>query len=142
MGFIFKIIQRIIVPLLIFAFIRSLARDLGARGWQSYGPYGQGRNSGRTGGSSYRRQQSQSWNSGQGSGSSTDFNWNASPWDVLGLSRSATNEEIHARYRELIVKYHPDKFAGMNDPDFSRLAAQKFQRIQAAYDELRRLRGF
>ena len=56
-------------------------------------------------------------------------------WDGLSF------DEIRARYRELISKYHPDKFAGLNDPEFSRLAAEKFQQVQGAYEELRRLRG-
>ena len=63
------------------------------------------------------------------------------PYQVLGVSRSASDDELRARYRELISKYHPDKFAGLNDPEFSRLAAEKFQQVQGAYEELRRLRG-
>ncbi|MBP3751188.1 MAG: DnaJ domain-containing protein, partial [Pyramidobacter sp.] len=64
-----------------------------------------------------------------------------SAYEVFGLPRSASDDEIRARYRELISKYHPDKFAGLNDPEFSRLAAEKFQQVQGAYEELRRLRG-
>ena len=33
------------------------------------------------------------------------------PYQVLGVSPSATDEEIKDAYRALVKKYHPDKFA-------------------------------
>lgn len=64
-----------------------------------------------------------------------------SAYKVFGLSPSATDEEIRTRYHELVVKYHPDKFAGLSDPEFTNLAAKKFQKVQWAYKEIRRQRG-
>jgi DnaJ-class molecular chaperone len=50
---------------------------------------------------------------------------------TLGVSRSATPEEIQKAYRALARKYHPDK-----NPDDA-TAKKKFQEVQAAFDVLR-----
>lgn len=66
-----------------------------------------------------------------------------SPFEVLGCSPSASDEEIKKRYRELLAKYHPDKFIGQNlDAEFVELASRKFQEIQEAYEAVRSRRGF
>ncbi|HHW46285.1 MAG TPA: J domain-containing protein [Clostridiales bacterium] len=63
------------------------------------------------------------------------------PYEVLGISRNATDEEIKNAYRELARKYHPDNYA---DNPLSDLAAEKMQEINEAYDRImneRRSRG-
>lgn len=55
------------------------------------------------------------------------------PYEVLGVSRSATEEEIKTAYRALAKKYHPDKYAGS---DLADLANEKMQEINEAYDTL------
>ena len=34
------------------------------------------------------------------------------PYKVLGVSPDATEEEIKTAYKELVKKYHPDKYPG------------------------------
>lgn len=58
------------------------------------------------------------------------------PYEVLGVSRNATPEEIKKAYRRLAGQYHPDKFHHLAQ-DFRVLADRRFKEIQAAYDEIR-----
>ena len=53
------------------------------------------------------------------------------PYEVLGVSRNASEEEITRAYRELAKKYHPD----LNPGDET--AAQKMSEINEAYDRIR-----
>jgi len=65
------------------------------------------------------------------------------PYAVLGCSPSSSDGEVKKRYRELLGKYHPDKFIGQDlDADFVELASKKFQEIQEAYEAIRSRRGF
>ena len=50
-------------------------------------------------------------------------------YDVLGVSKSASGEELKKAYRNLAKKYHPDINKAANAPD-------KFKEIQGAYDAL------
>ena len=52
------------------------------------------------------------------------------PYQVLGLTRSASAEEIKAAYRKLAKQYHPD--LNQDDPK----AKEKFQQVQTAFDVL------
>ena len=60
------------------------------------------------------------------------------PYKVLGVQPSATDEEIKDAYRALVKKYHPDKFA---DSDLAELANEKMKEVNAAYDEIQKIRS-
>ncbi|MEM3454037.1 MAG: DnaJ domain-containing protein, partial [Thermoproteota archaeon] len=58
-------------------------------------------------------------------------------YEILGVSRNATKEEIKRAFRQLALKYHPDR---NKSPE----AEEKFKEISEAYavlsdDEKRRL---
>jgi len=61
----------------------------------------------------------------------------ASTFMVLGLSSTASADEIVAAYRGLAQKYHPDKVIHLG-PEFQALAEEKMKAINAAYAELER----
>ena len=60
------------------------------------------------------------------------------PYEVLGVSRGASQEEIKEAYRELVKKYHPDKYQGNPLAD---LAEEKLQEVNEAYDMLTKNAG-
>ena len=49
---------------------------------------------------------------------------------VLGVARTATQDEIKKAYRKLARRYHPDKNPGDKE------AEEQFKEVQAAYDVL------
>lgn len=55
------------------------------------------------------------------------------PYEVLGLQRGASKDEVKSAYRKLAKKYHPDM--NENNP-LQDLAEEKFKEIQWAYDEI------
>ena len=59
------------------------------------------------------------------------------PYAVLGVSSSASDEEIKKAYRELVKKYHPDNYA--NNP-LADLAEAKMKEVNEAYDAIVKMR--
>ena len=60
------------------------------------------------------------------------------PYEVLGVSRTATDEEIKKAYRNLARKYHPDNY---HDSPLADLAQEKMKDINAAYEQITKARG-
>lgn len=60
------------------------------------------------------------------------------PYQVLGVSPRATDDELKKAYRELAKKYHPDHYA---NTEFSDIAGEKMKEINEAYDEILRRRA-
>ncbi len=52
-------------------------------------------------------------------------------YDVLGVQRDATEEDLKKAYRRLAMKYHPDRNQGDND------AEGRFKELNEAYDVLK-----
>lgn len=57
------------------------------------------------------------------------------PYRVLGLEKTATDGEVKKRYRELLIKLHPDT-AGVRGTDFL------LQMMIAAYQQIAKERGW
>ncbi|BDA43789.1 probable chaperone protein DnaJ at N-terminal half [Coccomyxa sp. Obi] len=54
------------------------------------------------------------------------------PYEVLGVDRTATAQEIKSAYRKLALAHHPDK----NQGETAEVAAEKFKEIATAYSIL------
>ena len=55
------------------------------------------------------------------------------PYEVLGVSENAPDEEIKTAYRNLAKKYHPDNYT---DSPLADLAEEKMKEINEAYDRI------
>jgi DnaJ-domain-containing protein 1 len=58
----------------------------------------------------------------------------ADPYWILGLDKSASDEEVKVRYRELARRLHPDASG-------TEVTSRFFQMVQAAYESIQRERG-
>ena len=64
------------------------------------------------------------------------------PYTVLGIERSASDEEIRRVYRRLVAEHHPDRAMARGLPEeFVKIATEKLARINAAYDRIETERG-
>ena len=52
-------------------------------------------------------------------------------YDILGLSKSASDSEIKSSYRKLAMKYHPDRNPG------DKKAEENFKEISESYEILK-----
>lgn len=63
-----------------------------------------------------------------------------SDYKVLGIDSNATDEDIKKAYRQMAIRYHPDKVAAMGE-EYQKGAQEKFQKIQEAYENIKKQRG-
>lgn len=75
---------------------------------------------------------------GRGAGVKTE----ADPYQVLGISRKASDAEVKKTYRKLIRENHPDTLIAQGMPqEFIDIANEKMAAINAAYDLIEKERG-
>ena len=63
-----------------------------------------------------------------------------SAYEVLEISPNATDDEVKSAYRRMAMKNHPDKVSTLG-PEVQKAAQEKFQKIQEAYETIKKQRG-
>lgn len=61
-------------------------------------------------------------------------------YKVLGLTPDATDDEVRKAYRNMALKYHPDRVASLGE-DVKEAAKRKFQEINAAKEQIYQARN-
>ncbi|MCK5906086.1 MAG: DnaJ domain-containing protein, partial [Flavobacteriales bacterium] len=61
-------------------------------------------------------------------------------YKILEISESSTNDEIKKAYRKMARKYHPDRVQHLGDEHMVG-AKEKFQKVQEAYEKIKKEKG-
>lgn len=61
-------------------------------------------------------------------------------YKILEITKEATDDEVKKAYRKMAKKYHPDKVQDLGE-EHLKGAKEKFQSIQAAYENIKKERG-
>jgi DnaJ like chaperone protein len=65
------------------------------------------------------------------------------PYAILGIDRSASNDDVKRHYRRIVADTHPDKLIGRGVPaEFIAIATAKLAALNGAYDRIRHERAF
>ena len=63
-----------------------------------------------------------------------------SAYKILEIESTSTDDEVKKAYRNMAMKYHPDKVGHLGE-DFKKVANEKFRKVQNAYDKIKQERG-
>ena len=80
---------------------------------------------------------SMGYSSGRGSERANEL---SQAYKVLGISPSASNDEVKKAYRQMALKHHPDRVATLGE-DVKQAAEKKFQEINNAKEVIFKARG-
>ena len=61
-------------------------------------------------------------------------------YEVLGVSKTASQDEIKKAFRKLALKYHPDKVSHLGE-DFRKTAEEKFKAVNEAWEKIKKERN-
>jgi DnaJ like chaperone protein len=61
-------------------------------------------------------------------------------YKILEIDSKATDAEVKKAYRDMAKKYHPDKVSYLGE-DFQQDAKEKFQKVNEAYEEIKKQRN-
>ena len=79
------------------------------------------------------------FNGSANSGSASSYS-DDGPYSVLGLTSSASDEEVKKAYRRLAMKYHPDRVESLGE-EVRRKSEEQFRKINQAYETIKQSRG-
>ena len=60
---------------------------------------------------------------------------------ILEVPPTASNDEVKKAYRQMAVKYHPDKVSHLGE-DVRLAAEHKFKMVNEAYEKIKKERAF
>ena len=63
-----------------------------------------------------------------------------SAYKVLGITSTATDDEVKAAYRRMALQHHPDRVSALGE-DIRKAAEKKFQEISDAKERIYKARG-
>ena len=63
-----------------------------------------------------------------------------SAYRILGIDKSATNDEVKKAHRKMVKKYHPDKLQHLG-AEHVKGGEEKFKQVQKAYEQIQKERG-
>lgn len=61
-------------------------------------------------------------------------------YKILEIDANVSDDEVKKAYRRMAMKYHPDKVSTMGE-DVKRAAHEKFQKLNEAYEKIKKERG-
>ena len=62
------------------------------------------------------------------------------PYKILEISSDASDQEVKKAYREMALKYHPDRVSHLGE-DVQKSAEAKFKKVADAYSQIKKERG-